>query len=174
MANAVSLSPQSLQSIDIAESTPKSQEPPAKRIRCSRSVAWATACGTVRPTFYRRLDKTKCEIRICDLHYSSEFSALLTYSLRGGGLRVVQLDKVGKFVAFSYVWGHEPSTETITVNGFPHRIRPNLAADLRRLRAHYCQTSSGKQRKLRPISIWADAMCIIRTALKSAIIKSRS
>jgi hypothetical protein len=81
-------------------------------------------------------------------------------------LRVVPLDKVGKFVAFSYVWGQEPSTETITINGFPNQIRPNLAAGLRRFRANYYQSSSGKRRKPRPISVWADAICINQDSIE--------
>lgn len=94
-------------------------------------------------------------MRICDLYSSPELSAPLICSLR-----TVSLDKVGRFVAFSYVWGQEPSTETITINGFQHKIRPNLATGLRRLRAKYYQSSSGKRRKNSPISVWADAICI--------------
>ena len=161
MASAAITSPRSLQSITVAESISNSEEPPAKRIRSSRSVALATACATVHPTVYRRLDKTEREIRICDLHSSSELSAPLICSLR-----IVSLDRVGKFVAFSYVWGQEPSTETITINGFQHQIRPNLATGLRRLRANYYQSSSGKRRKPRPISIWADAICINQDSIE--------
>ncbi len=155
MASAMIPSPRTLQSISIAESTSNIEEPPAKRIRSSRSVASATSCATVHPTVYRRLDKTKRQIRICDLHSSSELSAPLICSLR-----VVTLDEIGKFVAFSYVWGQEPPTEAITINGFQFQIRPNLAAGLRRFRAMCYQSSSGKRRKPPPISVWADAICI--------------
>ncbi|TVY17603.1 Heterokaryon incompatibility protein 6, OR allele [Lachnellula arida] len=150
-----------LQSISIAESTSSSEEPPAKRIRSSRSITSATACTTVQPTVYRRLDKTKREIRICDLHPSSELSAPLICSLR-----IVPLDEVGKFVAFSYVWGQEPSTETIIINGSQHQIRPNLAAGLRRFRANYYQSLSRKHRNPRPISVWADAICIDQDSIE--------
>jgi hypothetical protein len=169
MAGAVIPSPRSLQSINIADSTSNSEEPPAKRIRSSRSVASATACATVHPTVYRRLDKTKREIRICDLHFSSEISAPLICSLR-----IVSLDKVGRFVSFSYVWGQEPSTETITINGFQHQIRPNLATGLRRFRANYYQSSSGKRGNLAPYPSGLMRYVLIRTALKNAIIKSHS
>jgi hypothetical protein len=161
MASALIPSPRSLQSINIAESVSNSEEPPAKRIRSSRSVASATACATVQPTVYRRLDKTKREFRLCDLHSSSELSAPLICSLG-----IVPLDKSGKFVAFSYVWGQEPPIETIIINGFQHQIRPNLAAGLRRFRAAYYQSSSRKRRKPRPISVWADAICINQDSIE--------
>ncbi|TVY54631.1 Heterokaryon incompatibility protein 6,OR allele [Lachnellula cervina] len=161
MTSAVVPSPRSPQSINIAESTSHSEEPPAKRIRSSRSVASATGCATVQPTVYRHLDKTKREIRICDLYSSSELSAPLICSLR-----IVPLDKVGEFVAFSYVWGQEPATEAITINGFQHQIRSNLAAGLRRFRANHYQSMSGKLRKPRPISVWVDAICINQDSIE--------
>ncbi|TVY89404.1 Heterokaryon incompatibility protein 6,OR allele [Lachnellula willkommii] len=136
----------SLQSINIVDTTSSSEEPPAKRIGSSRSITSATACTTVQPTVYRRLDKTRPPL-ICSL-------------------RIVPLDEVGNFVAFSYVWGQEPSTEAITINGSQHQIRLNLAAGLRRFRANYYQSSSRKQRNRRPISVWADAICIDQDSIE--------
>jgi hypothetical protein len=98
---------------------------------------------------------------MCDLYPSSELSAQLACSLR-----IAPIDKVGKFVAFSYVWGQEPRTETIIINGFEHQIRPNLAAGLRRLRANNYMSWSGRRRKPRPISVWVDAICIDQDNVK--------
>ena len=81
-------------------------------------------------TIYRPLDRAKREIRICDLYPASQISAKLQCSLR-----IVPINAAGKFVAFSYVWGREAETDTLYIDTVEHRIKPNLAAGLRRFRA---------------------------------------
>jgi len=104
------------------------------------------------PTIYQPLDKAKREIRICDLNPASQLSAKLECSLR-----IVPIDEAGKFAAFSYVWGRESHTDTIYIDGTEHRIKPNLAAGLRRFRARFRQDP---RLRIRLISIWVDAICI--------------
>lgn len=103
-------------------------------------------------TIYRPLDRAKREIRICDLYPASQISAKLQCSLR-----IVPIDAAGKFVAFSYVWGREAETDTLYIDTVEHRIKPNLAAGLRRFRARCRQDP---RTRIRPISIWVDAICI--------------
>ncbi|KAE8447099.1 hypothetical protein EG329_011083 [Mollisiaceae sp. DMI_Dod_QoI] len=109
----------------------------------------STPSQTPRASYiYSPLDRTKREIRICDLVSSSNLSAPLQCSLR-----TAPMDQAGNFVAMSYVWGENSSTECISIDGTNHPIRPNLAAGLRRFRARFSE-----QRQV--LSIWADAICI--------------
>ncbi|KAF8859539.1 hypothetical protein BDZ45DRAFT_650039 [Acephala macrosclerotiorum] len=101
---------------NIEEPQPKRQ----KRIESSRTLSQPDRS---QATIYQPLDKAKREIRICDLRPAPECSDSLQCSLR-----IIPIDKAGKFVAFSYVWGTDAATETISQS--------------------------------RPISIWADAICI--------------
>lgn len=140
----------------MADSTCIPEEPLAKRLRSThrtRSSLWTRA--PAQPTIYETLDKAKREIRVCDLLLSSELSAPLECSLR-----IVPVDQMGKYVAFSYVWGQELATEAISINGIQHPIRRNLAAGLRVLRARSWRDRTRKRQRSCLISVWADAICI--------------
>lgn len=58
----------------------------------------------------------------------------------------------GDFATLSYVWGTEPPTDTIIVNGLEVKVRPNLASALRVLAADH-RFDAG-------FHIWVDAICI--------------
>lgn len=58
----------------------------------------------------------------------------------------------GDYATLSYVWGTEPATETIIVNGFEVKVRPNLVSALRALAADH-RFEDG-------FHIWIDALCI--------------
>jgi hypothetical protein len=140
----------------MADSTCTPEEPIAKRLRSThqtRSSLWTRA--PVQPTIYEILDKTKREVRVCDLLLASELSAPLECSLR-----IVPVDQMGKYVAFSYVWGQELAIEAISINGIQHPIRHNLAAGLRALRAQSWRGGTRKRQRSCLISVWADAICI--------------
>ncbi|KAE9365597.1 hypothetical protein N431DRAFT_519081 [Stipitochalara longipes BDJ] len=141
----------------MADSTCITEEPISKRLRSTNQTRSSLRTMSAQPTIYETLDKTKREIRLCDLVLSSDLSARLECSLR-----IVPVDKMGKFVAFSYVWGQELATETISINGIQHPIRYNLAAGLRELRARSWRDRAGRRKRQRPclISVWADAICI--------------
>jgi hypothetical protein len=131
-------------------------EPQPKKPKCNKNSSTPSQCGRSQATIYRPLDKAKREIRICDLSPAPELSDPLQCSLR-----TVSIDEAGKFVAFSYVWGTDAASETISVDGISFPIRPNLAAGLRRFRARFPERSQSRTGRLsRPISIWADAICI--------------
>ncbi len=140
----------------MADSTCVLEEPIAKRLRSSHQIQsslWTTA--PAQPIIYRTLDKAKREIRVADLLLSSDLSAPLECSLR-----IVSVDKMGKYVAFSYVWGQEPATEAILINGIQHPIRHNLAAGLRALRDRSWRNRTRKRQRSCLISVWVDAICI--------------
>jgi Heterokaryon incompatibility protein (HET) len=142
----------------MADSTCISEEPIAKRLRSthqSRSSLWTGAPPQPARTIYETLDEAKRDIRLCDLLRSSDSSAPLECSLQ-----IVPVNRMGKYVAFSYVWGQEPATETISINGIQHPIRHNLAAGLRELRAQSWRDCTRKRPRSRFISVWADAICI--------------
>jgi hypothetical protein len=58
----------------------------------------------------------------------------------------------GDYATLSYVWGNDPATETIFVNGTEMNIRPNLAAALKSIRRDH--RFEGEFR------LWVDAICI--------------
>jgi len=64
-------------------------------------------------------------------------------------LHVVPLDKTPFYTALSYVWGNEPTTKTIILDGRPFAIRLNLWNFL----AQYKRYGAGQ-------FIWIDAICI--------------
>jgi hypothetical protein len=131
-------------------------EPRPKKQKRTKNSSTPSQCGRSQATIYRPLDKAKREIRICDLSPAPELSDSLQCSLR-----IVPIDEAGKFVAFSYVWGADAASETISVDGIAFPIRLNLAAGLRRFRARFPRRSHFRTRyQYRPISIWADAICI--------------
>ncbi|POS72463.1 hypothetical protein DHEL01_v209143 [Diaporthe helianthi] len=66
----------------------------------------------------------------------------------------------GDYATLSYVWGTEPATETITVNGFEVKVRPNLASALRALAADHRFDAQGG------FHIWIDALCIHQCDLR--------
>lgn len=107
------------------------------------------------PSIYSTLPDSKKVVRICDLSLASDLSAPLEASLR-----IVSIEQMGIYIAFSYVWGEEPVTEDILINGIHHLIRPNLAAGLRALRAYACQDDITRSQGLGLVSIWVDAICI--------------
>lgn len=140
----------------MTDSISNTGEPQPKRQKRLQNSCTPSQPAQSKATIYRPLDSTKREIRICDLSPAPELSDSLQCSLR-----VVPIDEAGKYVAFSYVWGTDAATETISVDGIIHPIRQNLAAGLRRFRARFPRRSHPRTRhQSRPISIWADALCI--------------
>lgn len=118
-----------------------------------RSSSSASTLSQRASTYqYEALDKSTRAVRICDLNPAAYLSAPLQCSLRN-----VPIDEAGPFTALSYVWGQDPATESINIDGARHSIRPNLAAGLRQLRSTIQQ---------HPISIWADAICINQNSIE--------
>jgi hypothetical protein len=135
--------------------------PQPKKQNRNQNSSTQSQCVRSQATIYRPLDKSKREIRICDLSTAPELSDLLHCFLR-----IVPIDEAGNFVAFSYVWGTDATSETISVDGVALPIRPYLAAGLRRFRARFPGRSHFRTRdQSSSISIWADAICISRLIL---------
>ncbi|RDW63465.1 hypothetical protein BP6252_11010 [Coleophoma cylindrospora] len=140
----------------MADSVFNIEEPQRKRQKRIQYSPTPSQPDRNQATIYRPLDKAKREIRICDLSYALDLSDPLQCSLR-----IVSIDEAGSFVALSYVWGSDAATETISVDGIVHPIRPNLAAGLRQFRARFPGRYHLRRRQQsRQISIWADALCI--------------
>ena len=86
--------------------------PQPKKQNRNQNSSTQSQCVRSQATIYRPLDKSKREIRICDLSTAPELSDLLHCFLR-----IVPIDEAGNFVAFSYVWGTDAASETISVDG---------------------------------------------------------
>ena len=112
------------------------------------------------PGLYKPLAED--EIRILFLHSASDSSlpesiecTLKTVLLSNYKDRNVLYLYHTAYDALSYVWGTEPATSTIQVNGDPFAIHPNLVSALR------CFQDNRFTRAL-----WVDALCIDQDDLK--------
>lgn len=81
---------------------------------------------------YNALDDSQKEIRLITI--TGESNGSLTC-----GLHVVSLQAadVPPFTALSYVWGHDPPTKKIVLNGADLAITPSLNSALHSIRAHW-------------------------------------
>ena len=95
-------------------------------------------------SIYQPLNFDKPEIRILKLAAAADKGLGIFCSLE-----TVSLDDEVNYEALSYVWGTEPPSHQIHINGQAFSVRPNLHMALQRLRS----TST-------PRLLWIDAICI--------------
>ncbi|OCK73481.1 HET-domain-containing protein, partial [Lepidopterella palustris CBS 459.81] len=110
---------------------------------------------------YHPLDLSMDEIRLLTLHpgkNGDKISCTISHHNLKDNL---------KYEALSYTWGDNENPQSITINGYPFRVRANLETALRHLR--YPQPlTSGPGGKIEPETndlhknrvLWVDALCI--------------
>jgi hypothetical protein len=103
---------------------------------------------------YSPLDESKLEIRVLNMHHTTDERDPVSYSLR-----TISLDAEEKitYKALSYVWGDMSDRRVITVDGFKMLITHNLYQVLPYLRRRFANSVPNSTSG---IDFWIDAICI--------------
>ncbi|KAF7920814.1 uncharacterized protein EAE98_008843 [Botrytis deweyae] len=96
-------------------------------------------------SFYTPLKES--EIRVLEILPSEDFSENINTTCRI--ISLASDTSTEAYVALSYTWGEPNDTSYICVNGYKHKVTPNLESALRHLRDDK-----------NTIIIWVDAVCI--------------
>ncbi|KAF7925813.1 hypothetical protein EAE99_005848 [Botrytis elliptica] len=96
-------------------------------------------------SFYTPLKES--EIRVLEILPSEDFSEAINTTCRI--ISLASDTSTEAYVALSYTWGEPNDTSYICVNGYKHKVTPNLESALRHLRDDK-----------NTIVIWVDAVCI--------------
>ncbi|KAF4977315.1 hypothetical protein FZEAL_6138 [Fusarium zealandicum] len=99
--------------------------------------------SSLPPYGYTDLKDPKSSIRLLEVLAGDPKTPLCAH------LNEASLDDKPIYTALSYVWGKEPATEDIQIDGYSFKIRPNVSTGLHRLR-----------KMIGTFKIWIDAICI--------------
>jgi hypothetical protein len=115
----------------------------------------STSDGPTHPRVHRALTSDLKEIRLVNVHPSTDFFSTIECHLVH-----TTLNSGREYEALSYVWGKPDFTQQIVLDDEPFYITPNLDVALRyRRRTHTDRL------------LWVDAICINQSDTESAMSK---